>query len=304
MQPALIKRPLLAPQDTPSTLPTYWDFIKGPVFVSPKIDGIRALNLDIVRSRTMKPIPSYQVQDDFAGMCLPIDFEITAGAPNRDNVYNTTQSHVMSANKPTDIFYHAFDCVGRDTIKEPYQVRLEALKELAANSKMENLRVVGQHIARSKEEILEIESYYLDQGYEGVMIRGIDGYYKEGRATMREGLIFKLKRWIDSEAVVIGFVERMHNTNPQQTNELGLTKRSSAKEGLKPAGMVGKFVCIYKGEETLVAPGTFTHAQLIEIWNNQEKFLNRFLSIRYFGYGIKNLPRQPRARGWRDPIDM
>ncbi|MFM7851045.1 MAG: hypothetical protein ACKO96_03815, partial [Flammeovirgaceae bacterium] len=61
----------------------------------------------------------------------------------------------------------------------------------------------------------------LERGYEGVMIRGLHGPYKQGRATLKQGWLMKLKEFDDDEAVIIGYEEKMKNNNAAQVNELG-----------------------------------------------------------------------------------
>ena len=41
---------------------------------------------------------------------------------------------------------------------------------------------------RNERELLAIEEKCLGDGFEGVMIRSVDGPYKEGRSTEREGV--------------------------------------------------------------------------------------------------------------------
>ena len=53
------------------------------------------------------------------------------------------------------------------------------------------------------------------------MMRNPIAPYKQGRGTFREGIIYKLKRFEDSEAVIIGFVEQMTNQNVLEKDELG-----------------------------------------------------------------------------------
>ena len=37
--------------------------------------------------------------------------------------------------------------------------------------------------------------------------------YKQGRSTVREGYLLKVKTFLDDEATVVRFEERMHNGN-------------------------------------------------------------------------------------------
>ena len=159
-------------------------------------------------------------------------------------------------------------------------------------------------IANNIDELLTIETSYLELGFEGLMLRNPEGRYKNGRATFNECIIYKLKRFVDSEAIIVGFVEGTTNNNTLEENELGYAKRSSSKENLVPANTLGTFIVNFNGMELNVAPGQFNYEQRQLIWDNQEDFIGKYLKFRYFAYGIKDKPRQPRAIDIRDPIDL
>ena len=114
----------------------------------------------------------------------------------------------------------------------------------------------------------------------------------------------KVKPLVDVEFEVLDILEGMTNTNEAFTNELGYTARSKLQEGLVPNGMLGKFVCQSEGETFYVAPGKFSHEERREIWKNREAYLGKMVKVRYMGYGIDRVPRQPRALGWRSDVDM
>jgi len=143
-----------------------------------------------------------------------------------------------------------------------------------------------------------------------VMIRDPQGPYKNGRSTEREGWLLKLKRFVDSEARVTGFVEQLHNANEATINELGSTARSSAKAGLVPAGTLGKFLAVdvngrFPGLELKIGTGKgLTLALRNEIWNNQAKYMGKLVKYRFQEIGVKDAPRIPVWLGFRDPDDM
>ncbi len=304
-------RPMLAPSNDPLSYPDYFDELRFPLLVSPKYDGIRALVKGRqVRSRTYKLIPSLQVQEQFS--CLEhCDGELIEGIHDT-GVYNRTQSHVMSEDKPGDIYYYIFDYTPPDIIEAPYEYRLENLKKdigefIQTDAFVElasYVRFVPQHHCNSINDLLEVEKFYINQGFEGLIMRDPMGRYKNGRGTWREGLIYKLKRFQDAEGVIVDFIEGKVNKNIQETDELGYAKRSSAKDGMIPAGILGKFIVDFFGQIIEVAPGNFNHDARKEIWENQEKFLGSILKFRYFQHGIKDKPRFPRAVGFRHIEDM
>lgn len=295
-------RPLLAPQEDPISFPDFFRKLNYPLLGSAKLDGIRALPRDnVVYSRTMKPIPSYQVQDEF-GWVQWGDGELIEGNATDPDVYNRTQSHVMSREKFGELTFHVFDFAAPQGLTLPYYRRLEkAQKHFEGHP---NVTIVDHFEINNETELLEAEEGILSLGYEGMMLRNPLGHYKMGRGTFKEGIIYKLKRVEMLELRVIGFVEKMHNTNLLETNELGLAKRSHKKEGMVNAGTLGKFIVDYNGEPQNVAPGTFKHSELQEIWDNRDNYLEKFLCVKHFPIGVKDKLRQPRAHGWRDEIDM
>jgi DNA ligase-1 len=279
-------RVLLAPSKIPDL-----DDLVYPLFVSPKLDGVRAIvKGGRVWSRTGKLIPSYQVQDELYSF-ENYDGELIVGEPTAPNVYNITQSHVMSREKEADdLRFYVFDYHSNS----PYFVRYEQLTE------QEAVRKVPQVEAKSKLEVLELEELFLTEGYEGVMLRSINAGYKEGRATLKEGIIYKLKRFEDDEAEIIDMIEGKKNENPAEKDELGFTKRSSHKDGKILSNTLGAFIVRYQGQELQVAPGLFNHEEREILWDNKEEFIGATLKFRFFKYGVKDKPRFPRAIGFRE----
>jgi DNA ligase-1 len=168
------------------------------------------------------------------------------------------------------------------------------------------VRIVEQVTINSAEELLELEAKALAQGHEGLMVRSLDGPYKHGRSTEREGILLKLKRFVDSEAVVESYVPFMHNENEAMTDGLGHTKRSTAKEGKVALEMLGKLIGhdVKTGMEVECGTG-FTHEERRHLWIFRDKMIkDRWLfKYKYFPTGGKDKPRFPVFIGWRDPID-
>jgi len=299
-------RPMLAPSNDPLKYEEYFDELKFPLLVSPKYDGIRAIVKNgQVRSRTFKLIPSLQVQEDF-GYLEHFDGELIEGKHD-ENVYNRTQSHVMSEDKPGDVSYHIFDYTPDELLEFPYHERLKQLKfEIRSRFAVtpEDVKLVPQIHCKNLDDLLAVERFYLNAGFEGVIMRDPEGRYKNGRGTWREGLIYKLKRFQDSEAIIVDFIEGQLNKNIQEKDELGYAKRSTAKDGMVPADTLGKFIVDWNGDILEIAPGNFDHEQRKEIWNNREQYFGYLLKFRYFQHGIKDKPRFPRAVGFRSIEDI
>jgi DNA ligase 1 len=297
------KRPMLAPRESPLSHPKFFEGLRFPLLCSYKFDGIRAVNVDgAIKSRTMKLIPSWQVQNDLADINWT-DGELIAGEPTEPGVLSRTSSHTRSMDKKCDdLRYYVFDTI--DLPHVPFYKRLEQVKERLHGAAAHGYRFVEHENVETVEELLVLEEKALSLGYEGLMMRDPLGRYKQGRGTFREGLIYKLKRFEDAEGIVVDLYEKETNTNEKKVNELGLTSRSSSKEGKVGADTLGGFIVDYKGTELRVAPGNFDDADKKRIWNNPEKeALGKLLKFKWMKYGMKDVPRFCSAIEFRDNFD-
>jgi DNA ligase-1 len=294
-------RPMLCPQKDPMGYANYFRELRYPLLCSPKIDGIRAVvKGGVVMSRKFKPLPSAQVQFQF-GPYEHFDGEIAEGNPADHDVCNRTQSHVMSKDKPGDIRLYAFDYTAPDWLHRPFHERLEKIQKIIG--RQDDIEVLEHHLVEREEELLDYEERMLAAGFEGLVMRDPVGVYKQGRGTWGEGLIYKLKRFEDTEGVIVGVEEQMTNLNELKHDALGYAERSTTKDGLFAAGTLGAFVVDLDGQAVSVAPGVFDHEERRRIWLNKEMYIGNEsvrLKFRFFGRGAKNLPRFPRAIGFRD----
>jgi DNA ligase-1 len=278
-----------------------------PCLLSVKLDGIRAIVVDgVVMSRSMKPIRSKVVQSlfgkpEFNGL----DGELLYGEWSAPNVFNVTTSAVMATElkpefDPEKIAFVVFDYY---LSEQAYEVREELVHDIIYHS--DNLQVysLASELAYSEQDLLAFEAKSLEDGYEGIMKRSPTGKYKQGRSTFKEQGIGKLKRFSDDEAIVIGFEEKLHNTNEAKTNELGRTQRSQAQEGMVGAGTLGALVCMCNGIRFTMGSG-FDDAGRAEVWDNQDKYLGKLAKFKHFEIGAKDSFRFPIFQGWRDADDM
>jgi DNA ligase-1 len=292
----------------PLRYPNFFLELRYPILLSPKHDGIRSIikNKQCM-SRTFKPLPSYQAQDEFR-MYEHMDGELIEGNHLDPDVYNRTQSYIMSGDKFGELTFNVFDYTHPDWLRKPFYQRLERLEELVRFHDDEKLIFVEHELVENEDELLAYEERILDLGWEGVMGADPMGYYKQGRATWKEQLRIKLKRFTDSEGQVVGIVEATKNENIQVYNELGYAKRSKKRDALEPNGMLGRFIVLFEGQEINVAPGVYKHEQRRAIFENPDcnPYINLgdTLKFRHFAHGQKDAPRHARALGRRDPMDM
>jgi len=293
----MIKKPMLA-----ATIKDVSKDVVFPCVASLKLDGIRAIVVDgVVLSRSMKPIPNKEIQAKFGKPEFNnLDGELIVGKPNEPDVFNKTSSQVMTIKGSAEgVRFFVFDIVN-DNLS-----RKNKLHQISCIAFMNpEIKTVHEETCEDLAQLLNFEERALASGFEGVMIRSKDGY-KQGRSTLKEGYLSKLKRFAQNECVVVGFEEKMSNQNVAFTNEVGATARSTSKDGLVATGTLGAVIVrdIVTGVEFSIGSG-FNDELRQEIWNNQDNYVGKIITYKHFPIGVVNKPRLPIFIGWRSEIDM
>lgn len=308
----MIKRPLKAPSNPVTDDEVRAILKKGPLACSPKLDGIRALcDGKNVLSSSLKPIDNKYIQrcisqSEYSGL----DGELIVGSPiamdefGMSTAFNTTTGAVRRSDGKPDFTFFVFDDFeyGHLTYEKRWLDMIDN-----GGIGLPHVKVLEQRIVTTFDQFIECEMDFVNQGYEGMMPRTLHTKYKEGRATLKEGIIFKRKPVLDDEAEVVGFEEAMENQNEQTTNLLGTSTRSAHKENLVPKGTLGAFIMKSKKWKKTFNCGTgvgMTAKLRQHIWDNRDSFLHSLWSYKYQGYGSLDKPRQPILKGQRMKSDM
>lgn len=286
-------KPLLA-------APVDWDKLTyDDLLLSSKLDGIRAVVINgVVLSRSLKPIPNRHVQSLFSHL-EHYDGELICGSPSAPDVYRKTNSAVMSVEGTPDVTFYAFDHI--QDVDADYLTRYERLEE------SDNVVVLEQIGVSDLMTVKGLEEMYINQGFEGVMLRKSRGpmsKYKYGRATAKSCTLLKVKRFQDSEARITGFEELHSNQNEATTDALGHTVRSNHQANMRPMGTLGALVCVtVEGVEFKIGSG-FDAATRQYLWNNRFYLEGQFVKYKFFPCGVKEAPRFPIFMGLRDSRDL
>lgn len=219
--------------------------IKFPVYASYKLDGVRCLIYGgKAVSRALKPIPNFHIQDYLGNQVLNgLDGELIVGKPNDCNVMQATTSGVMSREGIPDFTYYIFDFY--NNINIGFAGRFAMMEQgIRGRSPINDpkIRLLDHVLVKNKDELLSYEEQALSLGYEGIMIRDPNGLYKHGRSTAKEGLLLKIKRFKDAEAVIIGVEELMQNNNPKELDNLGYASRSSHQANKSGKNCLGALI--------------------------------------------------------------
>lgn len=250
----------------------YADKLKGDIVITTKLDGIRAVIIKdndtiTIMSRQgkiieelveiveeAKKLPTNMVYD---GELLKINDE---GLSSKE-LYNVTKKITGKKGEKRDLEFHAFDMIPLDEFKEGKSkkdclTRKQELKEVIENGEFTFIKNVPiLYVGNDYSKIDELLKEAINNEQEGIMVNTAKGKYE----CKRSKEILKVKKMHTLDLRVIDF-----------------------EEGIgKYEGMLGRINVDYKGYTVGVGSG-FTDADREEIWNNQDKYLDKIAEIQYF----------------------
>lgn len=264
------------------------DYTHG-LIATPKLDGIRCLIIDgVAYSRKMLPLPNKELQER-ASKYKVHDYDGELLFPRED--FNYAQSRIMSTDgNLIGCYYYVFDTISEKTY-------LERTLDIGQN---DNFKKKLEFKTITSEEQLNIYlQECLREGCEGAMIRQPDSPYKQGRSTEKEQYLLKLKVFEDTEGVVIGFKERLHNTNEKEKDELGNAKRSSKKTGMEATDTLGSLELDMNGVIVSVGSG-FDDAQRKDFWSRRDELLGKTVTFKFQELSKYGVPRFPVFKCFRE----
>lgn len=313
-------RPMLA-----AAIETEEDYLKlqYPMYASPKLDGIRCVTHPILGpvSRSLKPIPNDYIREYLAHPMLKyLDGEIVVGPGNAPDVFNKTQSAVMTRSGTPDFTFLVFDHIGTGNLPCPYSLRMHDAEEAVRlytqwhNDKNPDqpsrIQYLMQERIETRHELDYWEEICCSSGYEGLMLRIAGGRYKYNRSTLREGLLLKLKRFVDAEAEIIGWEPLMSNNNIPYLDERGYQKRSYHQDGKKAdATRIGAFIGRvtsgqFTGEVVKCGSGLdddnrLRFRKLVGADGDPGAMKGKIFTFKFQPHGSKDKPRAPIWKGLR-----
>ena len=136
--------------------------------------------------------------------------------------------------------------------------------------------------AISEEEFHRLIEFYtqlfINQGYEGAVLKTLDHTYNPSTGTRRSEDWLKIKPSLDSDGIVIDILEGEGDWK----------------------GTAGKFVVNWLSKTFQVSPGKFTKKQRKEIWLHKELYLKKKLEFKYQCLSEYGVPRHCFATKFRE----
>lgn len=267
-----------------------------PLSATPKIDGFRCVLADHPLTSRLSRFPNEHFHKTLSKV-LPsghlLDSEVVVGKRRGPGVLQRTSSGLTTKTGIPEFTLWVFD---RPDLRHGagWLDRYDEARRLVQDLEHPQIRLLKHRILHNLDELEEYIDQKLEQGYEGVMVRSLNGPYKEGKATLREQYLLKIKPFEDAEGRVTGWFEEMENTNEAKREVTGKLKRSSSKAGKKPKGSLGGLILddIKSGVEVRVGGG-FTLDQRIALWKIREQLRGKLVRYKKQTMGEKDKPRHP-----------
>jgi len=247
--------------------------VKFPVYSQPKLDGIRCIvRADGMWSRNGKQIISaphiYEAMRPLFKADPSLIFDGELYADKFANDFNAICSLVKKT-KPTwadlnesrdKIEYHIYDLPSHNT---NFSIRSGALNKMTLP---ECCVVVLTDFVETEDELMALYEEYVNEGYEGQMIR-LDGNYENKRSKY----LLKHKSFIDEEYTILDVVEGIGNKT----------------------GMVGSFVFETKTGKRFNSSPKFNWEECTKMWNERESLIGKSATVKYFNLTPDGVPRFP-----------
>lgn len=244
-----------------------------PAFCQSKLDGIRAIynsNYKKLQSRTGKIFPGLSHIVNELKTVMGDSPIILDGELYSDELTFQEISGIVRKEKLTDkdleisdkIRFIVYDIMNN----KDYSDRLNDLKEFFKKNKLKYTNLLKTEICSSPEQIKIFHDKYVEEGYEGLIIRNYKGPYEYTRSKNLQ----KYKEFEDDEFKIVGFAEGT-----------GIEK-----------GLV-KWECETKEGKRFRARPRGNHSQRKKLFKNGDKHIGKMLTVRFFGYTDDCIPKFP-----------
>ena len=299
------------------------DKLKFPLWMFPKIDGVFMLVQNgkayarSLKHHENKHITELYSNPEFEGL----RGELIAGDnPTAKGLVRMSSSAANTIEGTPETTFWCFDYVTPETVDLSYQDRFHKMLNLVEQlqNKYSFIRAVTGVLVPDHEGYSRTLSEFMEEGFEGAIIRDYTLPHKEGRSSSVKAHVWRWKPWKDAEIRVTSVTEGSKNNNEATTDELGRTKRSFQQDGLVPNGMVGNIngtlladlldsnnkVIMKKGDSLTISCGELTVPERKHYFENQDQIIGKVAKFRYFAFDLKDAPRYPICTTLRSEVDM
>jgi DNA ligase 1 len=258
-----------------------------PVDIQPKLDGVRAMaywedGRIVLGTRSGKewtaPKHIMRELETYMPLEMVLDGELYIHGIDFESLSSWTKKlHPETA----QMEYHVFDMpLDENGARGDWVVRHENMSRFFTKNskKMKMVKRVGNIGGKNEKDVLAAEESFVEEGYEGAMVRNLNGEYLFGH---RSNDLLKVKSSQDAEYKIVGFTH-------------GKGSHSKAV----------KWICkTSDGIEFEVNPKAPLKVKE-QLFHDGKKHIGKWLKVKYQNLTVDGKPRFARSVGFRDERDM
>jgi ATP-dependent DNA ligase len=298
-----------------------------PVLIQPKIDGNRGV-ISLVEgkihlhSRGQKPIMFMdhileKAKEVFAIINMLIGntdirncpFHLDGELYTEKKLQDLTSIIRQKTTKHADskhITFQIFDFA--DNEKYNNLQRMHFLANLFSDrDAFSPIEFVGFEVAKDADDIMKAHSIHMKDGHEGTIIRNCSGIYRN-KIKYRSSDLIKYKDSFDTEVKIIGFKAAQGN---QRGAALFIVQEHVMKDKKHATGWSTVWPDKYEKDnpdhlqlEYTVTPKDMTINERIEVFNNQDKYLGKWITISFFDRYKSGKTQFCNMVRFRDPVEF
>lgn len=269
----------------PSELPNLTN-LQYPMYLQPKYDGFRCVYYNgKLYTRTGLPFANVNLTTHFSKLFETSENVLDGELYMHGKPFNEVSKILNAEDKPipADMKFYVYDCVPlkdweAQKTNMTYTDRLKLMRTVLANID-DRKKIIDTPTDKinSPQEAIELYKKYLKDGYEGCMLKAVEGKYQWKRVTLRSGEMIKLK--------------------PFETLDLKVMEIFDG-EG-KYEGKAGGIIVDYNGVAVRVGSG-FDDITREVLTQNKSEYIGKTVEIKYFEETEDKSLRFPIFIRWRD----
>lgn len=269
----------------PSELPNLTN-LQYPMYLQPKYDGFRCVFYNgKLYTRTGLPFANVNLTTHFSKLFETSENVLDGELYMHGKPFNEVSKILNAEDKPipADMKFYVYDCIPLKDweLKKTnmtYTDRLKLMRTVIANIS-DRKRIVDTPTDKINSPLEAVELYkkYLKDGYEGCMLKAVEGKYQWKRVTLRSGEMIKLK--------------------PFETLDLKVLEIYDG-EG-KYEGKAGGIIVDYNGVAVRCGSG-FDDITREVLTKNPSEYIGKTVEIKYFEETEDKSLRFPIFIRWRD----
>ena len=251
--------------------------IQFPCYVQPKLDGTRCVGIPQkgLFSRNKKAYPHLEhirKELDRLPPSIILDGELYSDELTFQEIVGLVKSETLKKGdeeKHLKIKFHVYDII----CSLPYQERRTNLNHVLRRSLFQSIVPVLTEVCHDVSVMKEKHAEYIAQGYEGIMLRNMDGVYRGVRCVDLQ----KYKEFFDKEYKVVGFQEG---------------------QGLESGCVL--WVCQTESGAQFSCRPRGSREDRQQLFQDGEAYIGKMLTVRYQEETDDGLPRFPVGITFRD----